>query len=1235
MRALGDLEGKPASSADQSLRNMLEEMVASQTQQVHADLYNCLEDIQRRLLKLEHMSERNDRAATDKELSLCDIEDVKVFSEDDAPRGKSIFLGRASPSMLSLNFDILDRAAEESYRFSESVWDITLFIGTDALGLLGSAQALLLLMTNIFMHIVFVGIAMVNFLEPAYGKDDVESMQQWRETYGHAYAHYDGPSGSSLVSRVCGGDKSLLNSAVQSQMLSNLREYLSQQKSSSGLDTLLSGQLLCLVALLCWFLMVFHEIHCTVDLLRAVACLPLSSLRLASVPDAHGQVKYRILSLSKFRLLLCLTVTIYRLGACAFLLYCGLYFLAYTPNITELILNAVALEIILKMDDLIFMALAPAPSRFLIHSLEPLRMRSWPRWRGLDVMVLLMTLTIPIIMFLVSSFLLNPTVLDLSGIIDVTCAGAQDFVVGTHVQLGVVFALNTSSWTQNGGNATASLARQVVKSLVDKNLDEGRHIAASTVYDLDAELSLSTNDFARKYGICRDIDNTWQHYKPFLAALKYHVKNDRLTSCAAVTHADCSAHDKPLVRFACPTTCGCDDIYFGSFIVEGCPFQACSDSKRYLMTQRYAHYEDVDVKVLTDYRKWNDYLQSVTDDLVANLGLPGSNPAELVQQTLLAGGCAGLTNLSLIARRAQTVTDFFCQEGNGPGPDRRSLCPFCPVTCKCQSSGDFFVAKPVQQQTGCEELFLEVENYSMLPCGYNSSMLNYSSPNGFYVCIRDSSTGRRMYRHLTENGTWEIAYHASLSLHGYFLGAGVGLKQKAKWVLSYLPDGGVSPGEARYFALANKTEDAQEDSVAFSGWLPRNALNSDDDCATGTPRLRPALSKWVLGNIGEFSCTTICQRNNMTCNSQVMAVRSSDLEDDQSIVENLLGSVPAFETAETSMDTWTIAPIGMIRDKGSPVAQILSQDDDAQCEQRGAQLSQNNRFLQADVSQTGSSDGSGGTRSGGTGVGGSGEQTSPPSAISGAANSGQPLQGATNNGMASSQSPQSGSGATSSGGTSTGIGRIGEQTSSPSSGDMASSQTSTSQLTQSGSGSTSTSGISTDATSAGGTTSGATSSSGISQLNGAGSVSGGAISQPSQSDNRSSQPSSDRQNSQPSQDGSIATDSNKQTTNHSAGTNNGIVSQKSSSAGTQDGSSGGTTSTETDSAGASQQTSNDGASSQPNSGGSPTQPDGGSNSMGGLPGGTSGGSQGTSGASSLQLQIAQRFCYCVENGLQR
>lgn len=97
-------------------------------------------------------------------------------------------------------------------------------------------------------------------------------------------------------------------------------------------------------------------------------------------------------------------------------------------DVTELILNAVALGIILDIDDLLFDALATTPGRHLVHQLDPLQMPSMPRIRGADAKSVFMSLAIPALTICVYAFMLDPFVGTLDQVRLAMCGGNQDFV---------------------------------------------------------------------------------------------------------------------------------------------------------------------------------------------------------------------------------------------------------------------------------------------------------------------------------------------------------------------------------------------------------------------------------------------------------------------------------------------------------------------------------------------------------------------------------------------------------------------------------------------------------------------------------------------------------------------------------------------------------------------------------------------------------------------------------------
>ena len=114
-----------------------------------------------------------------------------------------------------VNEHILDSQTNELYTFGESTWDLVMFIGTGALGPMGSFQTMLLAVVNVLMQVVFVAIAYFNFTKPDIDETSVVDARRWRRASGHSLWSYDEVSRESLATRVCRLDKSLEQSGIQ------------------------------------------------------------------------------------------------------------------------------------------------------------------------------------------------------------------------------------------------------------------------------------------------------------------------------------------------------------------------------------------------------------------------------------------------------------------------------------------------------------------------------------------------------------------------------------------------------------------------------------------------------------------------------------------------------------------------------------------------------------------------------------------------------------------------------------------------------------------------------------------------------------------------------------------------------------------------------------------------------------------------------------------------------------
>ena len=115
------------------------------------------------------------------------------------------------------------------------------------------------------------------------------------------------------------------------------------------------------------------------------------------------------------------------------LLIAGVQWLARTSSITDLILNAVALEAILQIDEMIFACLFPKKVQAAIYELEPVKIRYSRRGGHLESCLIVLFFTTVV---LVPFFLWVQPITDMMLAVKLEyCGGNQDFVVSLNQDL--------------------------------------------------------------------------------------------------------------------------------------------------------------------------------------------------------------------------------------------------------------------------------------------------------------------------------------------------------------------------------------------------------------------------------------------------------------------------------------------------------------------------------------------------------------------------------------------------------------------------------------------------------------------------------------------------------------------------------------------------------------------------------------------------------------------------------
>ena len=115
-----------------------------------------------------------------------------------------------------------------------------------------------------------------------------------------------------------------------------------------------------------------------------------------------------------------------------FLLYQGTQFLVATISIGDLLLNAVALEFVINIDELFYEVLCPLSIQRLIVRMEPFKLKPPREWSGLDLRAPLKSIvTLSMMWFFVSTELVPQQKL-LNDVYTALCGG----------ELGVLFTID-------------------------------------------------------------------------------------------------------------------------------------------------------------------------------------------------------------------------------------------------------------------------------------------------------------------------------------------------------------------------------------------------------------------------------------------------------------------------------------------------------------------------------------------------------------------------------------------------------------------------------------------------------------------------------------------------------------------------------------------------------------------------------------------------------------------------
>jgi len=554
------------------------------------------------------------------------------------------------------------------HSIGESLWEASIIIGLPELRPFNAGLLLLALLLNatVQIYLCLVLLTSGDFIQPDRFYDLEAPMRHWRMTHGHNAGEVDA-AGRSLVSRVCGDDQSLAVALSQGSLLTEINAYLGllpEELQPQGLGT---GPLLCTMCIFLFTGLVMRELRSLAESLFAVCSV------------SHGPTRLedgRLVALSPRRFAIFLVASAARAGIAVMLLYTGIFWLAATTSITDLILNAAALGFVMDFDEILFETVVPTTVHLFVQKLEPVKYRR-PR-ASLEAVVPLAAIVITVCLSVI--FLIGPNLQQMVVVKGVLCSGNTDFAT-TRNPANFVVSMPTVPFNDH---TDINIEQRAVRELIDDpHLGEG-----PTYFSMYAAIPSFARAFFQRTlqedaeaFRCADLDDDGsQQLMPYLfAAARYEIGvhtgisvAERPFRCADYAT---SCQESGLLRLSCPVTCGCDHPTSG--LVEISPSGGCPRPCQLLRQERLTNASCVDNGLGND-RNWSSYWRTFS-----HMISKGRNLDETERQALdvwtdrkISEGCNNTEHDPAVrADFCNYEEDIFTLSGLS------HIIGFCPATC--------------------------------------------------------------------------------------------------------------------------------------------------------------------------------------------------------------------------------------------------------------------------------------------------------------------------------------------------------------------------------------------------------------------------------------------------------------------------------------------------------------------------------------------------------------------------
>mmetsp|Transcript_30157 Transcript_30157/g.70369 ORF Transcript_30157/g.70369 Transcript_30157/m.70369 type:complete len:936 (-) Transcript_30157:207-3014(-) len=580
------------------------------------------------------------------------------------------------------------------YEYRRNMWDLMIIIGFPDMGLLGSLYVAMLAIGNMALQIIFVLLALQNFTIPEFDKEVEEGVRHWRLTTAHSFTNMDTTRGQSLMQRVCQRDPALPISNAHLNM--NDRMDLYMPSLNDGNNIIFDGRVMSMLAVTCYYLAIVRELHAVWDQQKAA----LSIRR-----GYHTKVsrRGRIQQLSLGRLIMLQLTAVVRLGLVGALFYAGTQFLVNDIRVDDLLLNAVALEFILNIDELIFEALAPEPSVKILENLQPITTTRLATIRGLELKAFALSVVLVVGVIAVRLTLLEEVVDKIRATHWEMCRfPGQNFVYHTNLDGFLAIAnteINYTATRLNVSTLITAMQLAVVGDLVQWGADEYGYGQVET---LDYMPTWGTMSFIgmvnhidtlghacedhwfedesvrlqehQNLGIFKQVQWILEEYA-VRSGQQWNSCNDLVEMCTVrETFPATRLHDiTQLARFLCPVSCGC--TLYGAYpflptVDQGCP-ASCDWAPEDLVGRENC--ADYTPQQLLQEPLWRKLMETAIETELLNVSV----------QIIEAQGCNILDVANITEEHRRDIC--FARDSFGADLRLKPLHAFCPVTCRCSA----------------------------------------------------------------------------------------------------------------------------------------------------------------------------------------------------------------------------------------------------------------------------------------------------------------------------------------------------------------------------------------------------------------------------------------------------------------------------------------------------------------------------------------------------------------------